>query len=209
MSPQITQLQTALQQGMASLKLQLDITQQQQLLNYLLLLEKWNRAYNLTAIHDINEMLVKHIFDSLAVLPHIKGKTMLDVGTGAGLPGVVFAIARPDWQCTLLDSNAKKIRFIQQAVLELNIHNVTLQHSRIEQFKPTVQFDTIISRAYSSLEQFFNQTMALCKPSGNIVAMKGLYPEEEMQKLVMPIETIKLTVPKLNADRHLIIMTKQ
>jgi 16S rRNA (guanine527-N7)-methyltransferase len=198
-----------LQQGIQALDLNLSETTQAQLLDYLRLLEKWNHVYNLTAITDFSEMIPKHLLDSLAVMSHITGRRILDIGTGAGLPGLVLAIAHPDWECTLLDSSSKKIRFVQQVVAELNLTNVHLEHTRIEDFEPSCPFSTIISRAYSSLHDFFAQTEELCEPHGQILAMKGLYPEHEIAELMhLPVrlETIVLQVPQLSAQRHLIVM---
>ena len=198
-----------LQQGIQALDLDVSETTQAQLLDYLRLLEKWNHVYNLTAITDFSEMIPKHLLDSLAVIPHISGQRILDVGTGAGLPGLVLAIVHPEWECTLLDSNSKKIRFVQQAVAELNLTNVHLEHARIEDFEPHSPFSSIICRAYTSLHDFLAQTEELCEPQGCIIAMKGLYPEQEIAELVhlpVKLETIALQVPQLSAQRHLIIM---
>lgn len=198
-----------LQQGVQALDLNLSETTQAQLLDYLRLLEKWNHVYNLTAITDFSEMIPKHLLDSLSIEPHIVGQRILDVGTGAGLPGLVLAIVHPDWECTLLDSNSKKIRFIQQVVAELNLNNVHLVHSRIEDFEPNCPFSTIICRAYTSLHDFLAQTEELCEPKGSLLAMKGLYPEQEIAELVhlpVKLESITLQVPQLSAQRHLIVM---
>jgi len=198
-----------LQQGIQALDLNLSETTQAQLLDYLQLLEKWNHVYNLTAMTDFAEMIPKHLLDSLAVMPHISGRRILDVGTGAGLPGLVFAIVHPDWECTLLDSSSKKIRFIQQVVAELNLTNVHLEHARIEDFEPDKPFSSIISRAYTNLHDFFAQTEEFCEPHGCILAMKGLYPEQEIAKLMhlpVKLETIVLQVPQLSAQRHLIMI---
>lgn len=198
-----------LQQGIQALDLDLSDTTQAQLLDYLRLLEKWNHVYNLTAITEFSDMIPKHLLDCLAVVPYVCGRRILDVGTGAGLPGLVFAIAHPDWDCTLLDSNNKKIRFVQQVVTELNLTNVHLQHLRIEDFEPSCPFSTIISRAYTNLHNFLIQTEELCEPQGRILAMKGLYPEQEIAELVhlpVKLETVTLHVPQLSAQRHLIVM---
>ncbi len=198
-----------LQQGIQALELNLSETIQTQLLDYLRLLEKWNHVYNLTAVTSIAEMIPKHLLDCLAVIPYVYGRRILDVGTGAGLPGLVFAIARPDWECTLIDSNGKKIRFAQQVVAELGLTNVHLESTRIEDFETTCPFSTIISRAYSGLHNFLLQTEELCEPEGCIIAMKGLYPEKEIAELMhLPIklETVTLQVPQLSAQRHLVVM---
>jgi 16S rRNA (guanine527-N7)-methyltransferase len=198
-----------LQQGIQALDLDLSDTTQAQLLDYLRLLEKWNHVYNLTAITEFSDMIPKHLFDCLAVLPYICDDKILDVGTGAGLPGLVLAIAHPDWTCTLLDSNSKKTRFVQQVVAELNLNNVHLVTERIEDFETEERFSTVISRAYTSLHNFLAQTEELCEPRGRILAMKGLYPEQEIAELVhlpVKLETVTLHVPQLSAQRHLIVM---
>lgn len=209
MSHSISQLNNALQQ----LNLSLSPTACEQLERYLQLLVKWNSAYNLTAIRQLDEMWVKHIFDSLAVLPYLQGERLLDVGTGAGIPGVILAIANPQQQWTVLDSNAKKIRFIQQALLELALPNVTAVCSRVEHLQSSVLFDGIISRAYSDLQLFCQQTLPLLQPSGQLYAMKGQVPTQELAALTMPTlqlaRTVPLTVPFLDAERHLLIFEKQ
>lgn len=198
----------SLQQGISRLKLEVSAAQQQQLMAYLLLLHKWNQAYNLTAIRQLDEMVIKHVLDSLAVLPSVQGARCLDVGTGAGLPGLVLALLNPAQHWVLLDSNHKKTRFLQQAVIEFGLSNVEVVCSRIELFKPTEAFDVIISRAYSELQKFYQQTQAFCAPQGRLIAMKGVYPEQELQYFQengIAWETVALDVPFLQAERHLII----
>ncbi len=198
-----------LSQGLDVLQLNLSGSIQTQLLNYLELLAKWNRVYNLTAVRDMRDMVPKHVLDSLAVLPYVCGTKILDVGTGAGLPGLLLAIARPDWQCVLLDSNAKKIRFVKQAVIELQIENVEVVCTRIEAFNPPFEFSTMISRAYASLHNFYMQTKRLCAVDGCLLAMKGVYPETEIAQMVdLPVhlECFPLQIPQLQAQRHLIVI---
>ncbi len=188
-------------QGLNSLDINIDTKHQQQILDYLVLLKKWNRVYNLTAIAD-EEMIPKHVLDSLAVLPYICGTRILDVGTGAGLPGLLLAIARPDWQCVLVDSNAKKIRFIKQVIIELKLDNVEAVCSRIENFNDQKLFDTIISRAYSDIQSFYMQTERLCSNGGCLLAMKGKKPE--IAEIQASIKIIPLKIPYLQAARHLV-----
>jgi len=204
-----------LNQGLHALQLNLSQSIQTQLLNYLDLLAKWNRVYNLTAVRDVTQMVPKHVFDSLAVLPYVCGSKILDVGTGAGLPGLLLAIARPDWQCILLDSNAKKIRFVTQAIIELEIKNALAVHTRVEAFEHIVdnetaeKFSTVISRAYTNLPNFFQQTKRLVATGGCLLAMKGVYPETEIAQMAqLPVltETFCLQVPQLPAQRHLVVM---
>ena len=197
-----------LQQGISRLKLEISTAQQQQLIAYLCLLHKWNQAYNLTAIRHVDDMVIKHLLDSIAVLPSVQGTRCLDVGTGAGLPGLVLALLNPAQQWVLLDSNNKKTRFLQQAVIEFSLNNVEVVCSRIESFKPQAAFDVIISRAYSELQQFYQQTRGFCAPQGQLIAMKGVYPEQELQSFQangIVWESVVLDVPFLNAERHLII----
>lgn len=202
-------LSDTLQQGLHALSLDIPSTVQVQLIRYIELLHKWNQAYNLTAIRQPQEMVVKHLLDSLVVLPYMQGERVLDVGTGAGLPGLVIALCMPEWSYVLLDSNVKKTRFVQQVIVELNLSNVTVIHSRVEQYQPVELFDSVISRAYSNLALFYHQTLRLCKPTGQIMAMKGALPTNEIAELTdvpIKIKTIPLSVPLLNAERHLVVL---
>jgi 16S rRNA (guanine527-N7)-methyltransferase len=207
-------LTNQLNQGLEALGLNISESQKTQILNYVTLLAKWNQVYNLTAVREIEQMISKHVLDCLAVLPYIHGTRILDVGTGAGLPGLLLAIVRPSWQCILLDSNAKKIRFVQQAIIELEIPNAQVVHSRMEKLNPSQQkidekFDTIISRAYSEISHFYQQTLPFCATGGLLLAMKGTYPATEIAKMAdlpVSIESIALQVPQLQAQRHLIMI---
>ena len=169
-----------LNQGISALQLELSPTTQQQLIHYLELLVQWNQVYNLTAIREMTEMVPKHVLDSLAILPYLQGTTILDVGTGAGIPGLILALVSPQWHYVLIDKSAKKARFIQQAIIELNLTHVEVISTRIETFKPPYLFNTIISRAYSNLALFYQQTIALCANDGYLLAMKGNYPAKKM-----------------------------
>lgn len=200
---------TALQQGLTTLKLQLPEVTQEKLLQYLYLLEKWNQAYNLTAVREINQMIPKHLLDSLAITPWVQPQRILDVGTGAGLPGVVLAVVQPTWHCVLLDSNAKKIRFIQQVIIELELKNVEAVCTRLEKYQPSQPFDCIVSRAFAELSVFYHLSMKWCAPYGYLLAMKGGYPAEELatlQNFPVAIETYPVAVPQLDAQRHLVVM---
>lgn len=178
---------------------------------YLLLIEKWNRVHNLTAIRDPRDMLMQHVLDSLVVLPHIYGPQIVDVGTGAGLPGIPIALARPDWQVTLVESNQKKTAFLQQAKIELKLHNVQIMPQRIEQLeaKPV---NTIISRAFSELGEFIaltRQWAAVENAGCRWAAMKGKCTEQERRQVQAPFaieNTVTLRVPGLDAMRQLIII---
>ena len=182
---------------------------QEKLLDYLTLLAKWNKVYNLTAIRDPKLMVIHHLLDSLAVLPHVYAKSWLDVGCGAGLPGLVLAIVKPDCQFTLLDSNTKKTSFVQQSIIELGLKNAHVYSARVEEFKPKEKFDGIISRAFTELGEFLTVTRHLITSDGHWYAMKGL-PEQEL--LGVPdyckVETVvSLNVPGLAAARSLVIAT--
>lgn len=179
------------------------------LLSYLTLLAKWNKVYNLTAVRDVERMLPQHLLDSLAVLPYIHGNNILDVGSGAGLPGIPLAIALPEKRFTLLDSNHKKTSFLQQACIELNLVNVSVICGRVESCQIQKPFDVIISRAFSDLAAFAKLAGHLCAPDGEMLAMKGVFPEEEAALLPVNItveKIIRLTVPALEAERHLVVM---
>lgn len=178
-------------------------------LAYLDLLDKWNRAYNLTAVRGMDNLLTHHVLDSLSVLPYIKGTACLDVGSGAGLPGLVLAMARPQQGWTLLDSNVKKIRFLNQAGLELNLNNVTVIHSRIEDYLPEQQFSSIISRALTSLPEFYERVRALLVGGGRIIAMKGRFPGRELKllkKAGVTCDINELEVPGLGKKRHIAVI---
>jgi 16S rRNA (guanine527-N7)-methyltransferase len=176
------------------------------LLSYLLLLDKWNAAYNLTAIRDLESMVNKHIFDSLAVLPWLKGDRILDVGTGAGLPGIPLAIAQPDKQFVLLDSNGKKVRFLQEVKRVLALKNLEVVQFRVENYQPTQGFDTVISRAFSSLEQMIYWTQHLVADHGIWLAMKGRYPEEELTALNKSYRVEQYTVQGIEGERCCVLI---
>lgn len=180
------------------------------LLAYVRLLERWNRTYNLTAIRDPKEMVVRHILDSLAVLPWVGAGQLLDAGTGGGLPGVPLAIARPELAVTLLDSAGKKIRFLNHVKRELGLANAEPVQSRLEAFSPRMPIDSIISRAFSSLASFADSARHLCSKETRLLAMKGRIPEHETEALPEWVEVLsveKLGVPGLHEDRHLVIMS--
>lgn len=179
--------------------------QRGRLLDFLRLLRKWNRVYNLTAIDQPLDMVRLHLLDSLALLPYLDGARVLDVGTGAGLPGIPLAVLAPQRAFTLLDSNAKKTRFVRQAAIELGLANVQVEHARIEHYRPPQGFDLILARAFASLADIVGETARLLKPGGTILAQKGKLPEEEINALEnVTIETFPLAVPGIDAQRHLI-----
>jgi 16S rRNA (guanine527-N7)-methyltransferase len=183
-----------------------------QFIFYLQLLQKWNRVFNLTAIRDPKEMVVLHILDSLAVNPYLHGHRILDVGTGAGLPGIPLALLNPEKHFVLLDSNSKKTRFLVQAIAELKLKNVEVVHQRCEDFHPEKCFDTIVSRAFASIEVMLATTAHLCCAKGQFLAMKGVYPEQEMVEIspkFKVVEVHKLNIQGLDAERHLVVCTKE
>jgi 16S rRNA (guanine527-N7)-methyltransferase len=199
-----------LDQGLLELKLDLDGRQREKLLRYLAILNKWNSTYNLTAVRDPLEMVPRQLLDALSILHLIRGGRVLDVGTGPGLPGIPLAIALPQVRFTLLDSNGKKTRFVQQARMELQLDNVAVVQSRIEQYRPDQPFDVITSRAFSSLQKFAELTLPLLAASGSLVAMKGTLPEEEIESLEaigLSVATERLHVPMCTAQRHGIVVT--
>jgi 16S rRNA (guanine527-N7)-methyltransferase len=198
-----------LAEGLAALELDLSDHVQHQLINFLHLLVKWNRAYNLTAVRQPEQMVTRHLLDSLVIGPYIQGPRILDVGTGAGLPGIPLALAYPNCQFTLLDSSGKKIRFVTQAVAELGLVNVDVVQSRVEAYQPASRFDTVTARAYSSIEELVKQTAHLLADGGQYLIMKGAYPVAEVE--AMPagyhLEAIhQLQVPRLDAQRHLLVV---
>ena len=196
--------------GLGALGLDLSAVQQQQLLDYVLLIAKWNKVYNLTAVRDPEAMLTQHLLDSLAVLPHLGGASrIIDIGSGAGLPGIPLAIARPECKMTLLDSVHKKATFQRQACLELGLANVEIVCERVEHFNAALGFEVVISRAFSDLSEFARLSAHLLEKGGKLCAMKGIYPHEELGKLPQQFklqEVIPLTVPGMDANRHLVIL---
>lgn len=200
-------------QGARELGIELGALQQEQLLAYLGLLIKWNKAYNLTAVRDPDEMVSRHLLDSLSVVPYVEagGERWLDVGSGGGMPGVPLAIMFPQRQFTLLDSNGKKTRFLTQVKLELKLANLEVVHSRVESYRPPQPFDGISSRAFSSLEDFSNWTRHLGDTDTRWLAMKGVHPDDELQALPADFRleaTQVLRVPGCQGQRHLLILRR-
>ena len=202
-------LAATLAQGVTELRLDLTEETQRKLLDYLALIEKWNRVYNLTAVRETQKMTSHHLLDCLAVLPHVRARRLVDVGSGAGLPGIPLALALPQTQVTLLDSNHKKATFLRQAVIELGLDNVEVVCSRAESWQPPQPFEVVISRAFSDLPQFLAAAGHLCAANGVLAAMKGVYPDEEIAQLPVGFElrgVIPLAVPGLEAERHLVLV---
>jgi 16S rRNA (guanine527-N7)-methyltransferase len=179
------------------------------LLQFLRLLQKWNAAYNLTAVEEPEQMVTHHLFDALATRPFLRGPRIVDVGTGAGIPGIPLAIVCPEFEFVLLDSNSKKTRFIKQAIIELRLHNAIAVHNRAEQYRPEKSFDTVLSRAFTSLAQMLQMTQHLCAPDGIFVAMKGRYPRDELRGVQAPFAVERVApvqVPHLEAERHVVLL---
>ncbi len=198
--------------GLEQLGLRPAVAVQEQLLQYVQLLRKWNRVYNLTAVRSAREMVARHVLDSLAILPFVTGPRVLDVGTGAGLPGIPLALMLPTCRVVLLDSRAKKIRFVRQAVAELALANAEVVCERVEQFQPVQKFDTLVTRALAPIPRFLTIGGHLCAASGSILIMKGTYPRQELAAIPEDYavsEVKRLRVPGLNAQRHLVIIVPQ
>ncbi|QYK05280.1 16S rRNA (guanine(527)-N(7))-methyltransferase RsmG [Shewanella zhangzhouensis] len=200
-----------LSQDLAKAGLQVDAQQQQQLLAFVELLDKWNKAYNLTSVREPAQMLTRHILDSLVVSPHLVGKRFIDVGTGPGLPGIPLAIINPDKEFVLLDSLGKRIRFQKQVAVELGLKNISSVESRVELYQPEQGFDGVLSRAFASVGDMLSWCHHLPAENGSFYALKGQLGDEEMAGIpegFKLIETIRLTVPGLDEQRHLLKLVK-
>lgn len=216
--PKVSNLPEFLANGLKEMNLTLSALQQQQLLHYVDLIIKWNRAYNLTSVREPQDILIRHIFDSLSAAPYVEGKRVVDVGSGAGLPGVPLALMFPDRQFTLIDSNGKKARFLFHVVHSLRLNNLQVINERVEGFQknhvadkqhPFLKFDTVISRAYTSIREMLFATEHLCAADGVFIAMKGVYPLTEIHELpegFTVVNAYPVTVPHLEAERHILTM---
>ena len=194
--------------GIAAMKLDIGEPQQQKLLAYLALLQKWNKTYNLTALRDEAQMVSHHLLDSLTLLSYIRNaQTLADIGSGGGMPGIPAAICRPDLQMTLVDANTKKTAFLQQAAIELGLDNVSVFAGRVENLHQTA--DIITSRAFAELADFVSLTRHLLHENSIWAAMKGIYPQDELFRLPENVEayqTDRLSVPMLDAERHMVLL---
>jgi 16S rRNA (guanine527-N7)-methyltransferase len=200
-------LEAELARGLDALQLPLVDAIQHKLLDYVALVQKWNRVYNLTAVRDPERMLTHHVLDSLAVVPHLAGSRIVDVGSGAGLPGIPIAVALPQSRVTLLESNHKKSTFLNQAAIELGLKNIHVENSRAEAWRPQSFFDVVISRAFSELGEFIAAAAHLRAPDGVLMAMKGVYPYDELNQIPDGYRVqgvTPLSVPGLAAERHLV-----
>lgn len=209
MPPSSQDLHGRLLRGLEQLALPLPSTTVQKLLDYIALLHKWNRAYNLTAVREPATMISRHLLDSLAVAPHLRGERFADIGTGAGLPGIPLALAFPERRFTLVDSNGKKIRFVTQAIAELQLTNVEAIQCRVENLRPEQPFDGVLSRAFATLADMAAGCAPLLAPSGALFALKGIYPAQELSALPEHYKVdacLPLQVPDADGERHLVIL---
>ncbi len=200
-------LAQAIAQGIPPLALSVPDHALDRLAAYIALLARWNRTYNLTAVRSPDEMVIRHILDSLAILPWVQGPQVLDVGSGAGLPGIPLAVVRPDIAFHLLDSNGKRTRFLQQAVAELELGNVHVLCCRLENYHPVIRFASIVARAFAPLAVLLAGAGRLCAPHGRVLVMKGAYPGDELQAIPAGyrlVDVYRLRVPGLDAERHLV-----
>ncbi|RTR27423.1 16S rRNA (guanine(527)-N(7))-methyltransferase RsmG [Shewanella atlantica] len=205
-------LSAQLDEYLAEMNLSATELQKKQLIGFVEMLNKWNKAYNLTSIRDPQQMLIRHIMDSLAVSPHLVGERFIDVGTGPGLPGIPLAIMNPDKTFVLLDSLGKRIRFQKQVQHELGIKNISSVESRVEAYEPETKFDGVLSRAFASIEDMLHWCHHLPTDNGCYYALKGQLAEDEMEKLPEEFEVtdvIELKVPRLDEQRHLLRVIKK
>ena len=196
--------------GASTLGLELSANAVERMASHLRLIEKWNRVHNLTAVREPEQMVTLHVLDSLSLLPHLgAAASVVDVGTGPGFPGIPLAIARPDIRVTLLDSSHKKCTFLEQARTELGLANVEVVCERVEQWKPAQRYDAVVSRAFAELTDFVAQASHLAAPGGRFLAMKGVYPYDEIARVPTShkvAQVVELKVPSLDAKRHLVLI---
>ena len=205
-TPSNTSLAAILRDGIEQMKLQISLPTQAQLLNYIGYLVKWNKTFSLTAIDDPKQMVVRHLLDSLSLVPYIKGSRLVDVGSGAGLPGIPLALVFPEYEMVLLDSQTKKVRFMTQVIADMQITNINIAHTRVQDYHPQQVFDTVISRAFATLGEFTHAAIHLCEARGCMLAMKGRYPAKELDDLQLvgkTVDIIPVHVPGLDAERHI------
>ncbi len=205
-------LRPLLEDGLVHLGLDLDAQMRERLLQFVALLDKWNKVYNLTAVREPERMIGVHVLDSLSVIPHLAGsKNVIDVGTGGGMPGIPLAIAMPALHVTMLDAIAKKTTFVRQAISELGLKNAGIVTGRVENYLPASKFDRVISRAFAELKDFVEAAGHLCAQQGVMLAMKGVYPHDEIARLPAGFvvkDVIPLKVPGVDGQRHLVVIQK-
>ncbi len=204
------QIQQKLKQGLDTLEISYGDEAINKLADFMLLLQEWNKTHNLTAVDDIDQMLSVHVFDSASIKPYVKGISLLDVGSGAGLPGMVLAILSPALQVTSIESRGKKAQFQMFAANKLKLKNFTVENVRIEEYQPKEKFAMVTSRAFSSIEKFIEGSKQAIAPNGRWLAMKGVLPSEELKilkKLNLKFDTFALNVPELDAQRNLVVIS--
>jgi len=204
------EIQHKIKQGLDALEVSYGDDAITKLADYMLLLREWNKTHNLTAVDDIEEMLSIHIFDSASIKPYIKGASLLDVGSGAGLPGMILAILSPALQVTSVETRGKKAQFQMFAASKLKLKNFTVENVRIEEYQPKEKFPLVTSRAFSSIENFVEGSKNAIAPNGRWLAMKGVLPKEELKilkKLNLKFDTFALKVPELDAQRNLVVIS--
>ena len=203
-------LEEQIGRGLVAMGIAVSPAQREKLAAHLELIAKWNRVHNLTAIRETSQMVVLHLLDSLSVLAQLEGaRNIADVGTGPGFPGIPVAITRPDARVTLIESSHKKCAFLQQAMTELGLDNVAIACERVEHFAPEEKFDAVISRAFSDLPDFVEQARHLVAPGGKLIAMKGVYPFDELARVPRThrvAQVLELHVPTLEAKRHVVVL---
>lgn len=203
-------LEEQIGRGLVAMGIAVSPAQRARLAAHLELIAKWNRVHNLTAIRDTSQMVALHLLDSLSVLPHLEGsRNIADVGTGPGFPGIPVAIARPEARVTLIESSHKKCAFLQQAKTELALDNVTIACERVEQYAAAEKFDAVVSRAFSDLPDFVEQARHLVAAGGKLIAMKGVYPFDEIARVPQShrvAQVLELHVPTLEAKRHVVVL---
>jgi 16S rRNA (guanine527-N7)-methyltransferase len=203
-------IEAQIAEGLSAMGIRLPNSAAEKFAQHLRLIAKWNRVHNLTAVRETEQMVVLHLLDSLSVLPHMEGvAAILDVGSGPGLPGIPVAIAMPQAAVTLLDSSHKKGAFLEQAKAELGLRNVEVVCDRVENWKPGRRFDAVVSRAFSDLADFVVQAQHLVAPGGRLIAMKGVYPFDEIARVPAShrvSQVLELQVPHLDAKRHLVFV---
>ncbi len=201
----------AFDRALASLDLSVTDQQKNQLIDFVLLIHKWNKAYNLTSVRDPQQMLIKHIIDSIVVAPYLTKSRYIDVGTGPGLPGIPLSIMHPDKHFVLLDSLGKRVRFMKQAGFEMGLTNIEPVQSRVEQYQSDLPLDGVLSRAFASIKDMLHWCQHLVDSKGEFLALKGQYPEQEIALLpegFEVVESVELDIPALDGDRHLIKIRK-
>ncbi len=206
-------LRQQLELGLRQMGLHYSVSVQQKLVHYIQLISRWNKAFNLTAIHNVEDMVSRHLLDSLAVQPYVEGNTVLDVGSGAGLPGIPFAITSPHKQFVLIDSNGKKTRFLTQAKIDLKLENVEVVNMRVEEYFPEkdghrIYFDVITARAYASTDEILSSTSHLQTENSRILVMQGRLNEQISSNQYELIESHRLDIYGLDAERHLLEIKK-